>query len=226
MKILNTEKEDYHVHSLNFSDGMSTVDEIVRFAGELGMSKIVFADHSQASLEKEGLPKISIRSIVKDKRWRNVYNKVEVVFGVEADLLNEKGDVCFHIQGAEGDFLILSYHEKTYPGDKKKLTQAFVNAIERYHEKIDCIGHLYVYLEGAELDADKVIEAANKYNIPFELNCRYIASGKDKADTGVLKTMLSKARSIYVNSDAHTLNELRDLRKEGFKFLKENGFLK
>lgn len=37
--------------------------------------------------------------------------------------------------------------------------------------------------------------------------------------------MLSKADSIYVTSDAHTLYELKALRKIGFEFLKENGFM-
>ena len=33
MEIINFANEDYHVNSLNFFDGMSTVDEIVKFAG-------------------------------------------------------------------------------------------------------------------------------------------------------------------------------------------------
>lgn len=170
MKILNTEKEDYHVHSLNYSDGMNIVDEIVRFAGELGMKKIVFADHSQIINEKEGKPLISYRSMA--LRWKNVYNDVEVIFGVEADLLNEKGDICTDIQGVEGDFIILSYHKRIYSGDKQKLTQAFINAIEKHHEIIDAIGH--IYLDCENIDVVKVVETANKYKIPLELNCRYL----------------------------------------------------
>ena len=35
MKILNDEFSDYHIHSSTFSDGLATVEEIVRFAGEM-----------------------------------------------------------------------------------------------------------------------------------------------------------------------------------------------
>ena len=223
MKILNTEKEDYHVHSFNYSDGISTVNEMVRFAGELGMKKLVFADHSQAALQRAGYPRKAGRTII--RRWRNVFNDVEVVFGVEADLLNEEGDICEHIQGVKGDFIILSYHEEVYSGDKQKLTQAFINAIRRYHEDIDCIGHIYTFIENTNTDVNKIIGNANKHNIPFELNCRYIDTGRHRADMSILKLMLSKAKSIYVNSDAHTLYELKVLRKKGFEYLKANGFL-
>ena len=34
MKIINLGAEDYHMHSLNYSDGMNTVDEIVKSAGD------------------------------------------------------------------------------------------------------------------------------------------------------------------------------------------------
>ena len=53
VKVLNTIYEDYHIHSLNYSDGMNTVDEIVQYAGKIGMKKIIITDHSQAVIDKE-----------------------------------------------------------------------------------------------------------------------------------------------------------------------------
>ncbi|HJX05255.1 MAG TPA: PHP domain-containing protein [Candidatus Nanoarchaeia archaeon] len=223
--ILNTEQEDYHMHSFNYSDGLATIDEMARFAGELGMKKIVITDHAQTTFEREGYFKKSSRRLIKEKRWKNVYNNVEVSFGVEADLLNEQGDICADIQGIRmpGEFIILSYHENTYNGDKEKVTEAFINAIEKHHKIISCIGHLYLDCE--KIDLAKVVEQANKFRIPLELNCRYLVSGRPDVDMNALKLMLDQADSIYVNSDAHTLWELKELRKGGFKFLKENGFL-
>ena len=34
-KIINLDNRDYHMHSMNFSDGFNTVDEMVKFAGEI-----------------------------------------------------------------------------------------------------------------------------------------------------------------------------------------------
>lgn len=218
VKIINTEKEDYHVHSMNYSDGFNTVDEIAVFAGKIGMKKIVITDHSQAMLDAWGFARKSFRALA--KRWKNVHNDVEVLFGVEADLLNEEGDICDHIDNKPGEFLILSYHHDVYPGDKTKLTQAFVKAIERHHERINMIGHLHIT---KDVDLDSVIDVANKYDIPLEFNCKYI--DQKHSDPEAIKKIISKAKSIYVNGDCHNLHDLANARKEGFKFLKENGFI-
>ncbi len=95
MKILNTLYEDYHVHSLNYSDGMNTIDEVVKFAWESGMKKLVFTDYSQFVLDKNHIGFKNRRSHI--TRWKNVFNDVDVLFGVEWDLMNESGECCFDI---------------------------------------------------------------------------------------------------------------------------------
>ncbi len=218
VKILNTEKEDYHVHSFTFSDGFNTIDEIAKYAGEVGMKKIVITDHSQATLDHWGFSRKTFRGLI--YRWKNVYNDVDISFGVEADLMNEKGDICDHIDNRPGDFLILSYHHEVYKGDKKKITQAFLKAIERHHERIKMIGHLHIT---KEIDFDLIIAAANKYNLPLEINCKYFEPKYFNPEA--IKKIASSANSIYVNGDCHTLYDLANVRKIGFKFLKENGFI-
>ena len=217
MKILNPGQEDYHIHSITFSDGWNSVDEIVKYAGEIGMTRIAICDHSAALLKAEGLLKKTYRSPC--KRWQNVYNNVEVIFGVEADLLNESGDVCLEIDGIEGDFIILSYHEEVFKSDSKKIAEGFINALKRYHDKIDCIGHVCIGLE--EPDALKVIQTANGFNVPLELNAKYFVKYPDN-----WRVLLDNADRLYVNSDAHVLSDLRDARKEVFKLLKQMKYIK
>lgn len=52
MKILNLEGGDYHMHSSNFSDWSSIIDEIARYAGEIWLNEIAITDHSDATLAK------------------------------------------------------------------------------------------------------------------------------------------------------------------------------
>ncbi|MEI6671824.1 MAG: hypothetical protein WCL02_00190 [bacterium] len=59
--------------------------------------------------------------------------------GVEADLMDDEGNCCFDIQGKESDFSILSCHPECFKGDLKNITQAYINAIHKYHEKIKFI---------------------------------------------------------------------------------------
>lgn len=221
LKLLNTEKEDYHVHSLNYSDGLNTIDELTLYAGKFGMKKIVITDHSQATIDKYNLAFKGFRGTA--KRWKNVINKVEVSFGVEADILDEDGNVCFQIDGRESDFTILSLHPDIFKGKFETVTDAIVKAITKHHEKINLIGHLYLEKYVNHIDMKKVVETANRYNIPVELNCKYL---KDMLNNDTkIKEMLMFANQIIVTSDAHTLYELKELRKIGFKYLKDNNFI-
>ena len=61
MQIVNPRGEDYHMHSLNFSDGLATINELVQFAGFLGLKKIAITDHSRDATNKLGFNRKSIR---------------------------------------------------------------------------------------------------------------------------------------------------------------------
>lgn len=216
MQILNTEKEDYHLHSVTFSDGFNTIDEIVQFAGTIGMKEIVITDHSQAALDAHQYHKKTSRAII--QRWQNVFNDVSVKFGVEADLLNEDGDICDHISGHKADFLVLSYHRTVFKGDKSKVADAFVKALERHKDRINLIGH--VCLGQSVEDYMKVVETANALSIPAEINARYYLKDPDH-----WQAFLKNIRLTYINSDAHTLWELKNRRLDARKALKETGFI-
>lgn len=208
MKILNPGSSgDFHIHSANFSDGFCSIDELVAAAGELSYRKIAITDHSQALLDSYGMARKTHYDIISSGRWKNIHNEVEVIFGVEADLLNVDGDVCDNIQGVTPEFLILSAHEKAFNGDKSQIKSAYINAINRYGHLIKILGHLCTrrladYLN--EEDIIQIVDIANANGIAVELNCASLAYGK--TNIYLLKVMLDNARLVYVNSDAHTMN--------------------
>lgn len=221
VKVLNTINEDYHIHSLNYSDGMNTVDEIVQYAGKIGMKKIVITDHSQAEIDKEWLALRNRRTTI--KRWKNVHNDVEVVFGVEWDLLDEEGNCCFDIWGVDSDFCILSCHRWVYQWDLKNITQAYINAIHKYHDKIKFIGHICQKKTSEYLDVETIVKVLNQYQIPIEINCSYLL--KDWTDLEKLEKILSLIEAgVYVNSDLHVLNDFHNMQL-GFDYLKGKFFI-
>lgn len=219
MKIINLGPEDYHIHSINFSDGFNTIDEIVVYAGEIGLSRIAITDHNQVCLDRLGFKKETSRSIT--KRWENVHNNVKVSFGVEGDLLNEEGDICDHIQGMAPKLVILSAHPDIYQSPNDTITKGYINAIKRHPEKIHFIGHLCSKDFSGLVDINKVIKAANDYGVALEINGSGLMNRKTDMDN--LRILLEKADRVYVNSDAHTLNALRDARKRVFDYLRKEG---
>ncbi len=221
MKVLNTIHEDYHIHSLNYSDGMNTIDEIVQYAGKIWLKKIAITDHSQAEIDAEKLAFRNRRSTI--KRRKNVHNDVEVIFGVEWDLLDEEGNCCFDIQGKESDFCILVVHKDIYTWNWENITQAYINAIHKYHKKIKFIGHICQEFSSKYLDVDAVVKVLNQYNIPIEINCSYLK--KNGTDLEKLDKFLSLIEAgVYINSDLHVLNDFHN-RQLGFDYLKSKWFI-
>ena len=218
MHLVNNEFEDFHMHSVTFSDGLNSIDEIVKFAGDIGLKKIAITDHCQAYLDKRGFVKKTSYGII--RRWQNVHNDVEVIFGIECDILNEAGDVSMDIQGITPDFLLLSSHPGSpYSGDPAKITAAYLNAIERFSDKISFLAHpCSIYYEKF-IKIEPIIELCNKYEIPMELNCANLAN--KRTNIGNLRTMLKRCDQIYINSDGHTLYEIQHVRKPGFKFIED-----
>lgn len=116
VKVFNTIHEDYHMHSMNFSDGMNTIDEIIQYANKIWLTKIIITDHSQWALDHANIT-LKNRRIHVLGRWKNIYNDVDISFGIEWDLINDNWDCCFDIQGVESDFCILSCHAENYKGN-------------------------------------------------------------------------------------------------------------
>jgi len=212
MTILNGPDEDLHIHSMNYSDGLCTIEEIVRLAGEIGLSRIAITDHSQAMLDHYGMARKCVRAGL--ERWKNVWNEVEVVFGVECDLLDEKGRICDEIDGKSSDFLILSYHKDMYEGDRSRVAEGFVAALRS--RRFEFVGHVCVDLDpGSSL---AVIGEANRLGVPLELNATYYLKSPGSWDI-----LFDNAERIYLNSDSHNLYELKHQRRMARELMASEG---
>jgi DNA polymerase (family 10) len=225
-KIINLDARDYHIHTSTFSDGLNSIEEIVQFAGKIWLTEIAITDHSQVSLDRFTKDEWFYRSGA--RRWlknrRNMHNDVNVIFGVEWDLLNEQWDVCFDIQKMESQFSILAAHSDIYQGDPTTITDATIRAIERHHEKIKFIAHP---CNNADFwryyDIERLAKSANRYNIPLELNGKNL--WEEQMNIEKLHILLESANQIYINSDAHTLYQLQECRKCAIDFLRDNKYI-
>jgi histidinol phosphatase-like PHP family hydrolase len=81
-RIINDPYSDYHIHSV-LSDGTATIEEIVQYAGKIGMKEIAITDHSDFMVEilKERcglMPSGGARYALNSRE--NVHNEVKVIF--------------------------------------------------------------------------------------------------------------------------------------------------
>jgi histidinol phosphatase-like PHP family hydrolase len=219
IKILNPDlTEDYHIHSSNFSDGYSSISEIIQQAGELGLKKIVITDHAHL-----GRTPLEPRELILN--FKNTYNDVDVSFGIEADILNEKGDITTTLGGISSDFIIVSFHPLKYMDDPSTLTQAYINVIKRHHDIIFCIGHLHMgnfpWGDVPEFDVKKVIQTANEYGVPIEINASYLGvKGRKKC----IDLIWELADIVVLNTDSHSIENMKDRHELLKQFLKERNY--
>jgi hypothetical protein len=104
----------------------------------------------------------------------------------------------------------------------ENITQAYINAIHKHHDKIKFIGHIDKKNTSQYLDVKALAKVLNQYHIPVELNCSNLFTGR--SDTEKMKEMLSLIEAgVYINSDMHTFNDFNE-RQAGFDYLKEKGF--
>ena len=218
--IINDPYSDYHIHSM-FSDGCATIEEIVQFAWKIWMKEIAITDHSDKAIESE-IKHAWIRpswwarfAII---NWReNIWNDTKVIFWVECDVLNENWDVCFEIQKKVHDFNILSIHHHIYESSNESAEKWLLTAIERYHDKISCIWHPYKQWFAEYMDMAPIVDLCNNYDIPIEFN-RSTFDRKNYVEDKLIY-VLKNTKRIYVNSDAHNLARIKQLRKSCYDFL-------
>jgi histidinol phosphatase-like PHP family hydrolase len=217
---------DLHTHTFTFSDGMNSVDEMVVAAGLAGLKRMALTDHSLAHQRHYGL---QIKTLGANRwRWRNIHNDVKVLWGVEADIISEDGEVCFESPYLGDEVVILSLHEAVYSGsngtDLREVTKAYVMALEKYHERITSLGHICAKGTSEYLDVPRVLEVARNYGIYPELNCANLVFGK--TDLKKLDILLRESPKIHLNSDAHNVGEMQGtLRRAGFEYLRAQGLI-
>ena len=236
MQILNFPDEDHHMHTLNFSDGIDTINAMVEYAGRIGLRVITITDHAQATLDYYRSRGFSFPHSDRwaARRYNNPFdNGVEVRFGLEADLLDETGKICDSVgepshynkerdrEKDKEEPLILSAHKVAYQGDPKKVTQGLIKAMAQNRARIIAVGHPDSLWDFADvMQVRDLCTAANDLAIPIEFNAKNFFHGN--YDRRQLEMILTYANTIMVNSDAHSLADL-NTRAKAFQYLTEKG---
>ncbi len=211
---------DYHSHTSDWSDGENTVEEMISKAESIGLERLMITDH--CTIEEKNMYSLGRNGARRDPSARNINdNGTNLIlgFGVEADILDEEGNIRSDIQERYFDFIILSLHGSAYTGDPRKVTEGFINAMKKYPIRI--IGHPYdFHLD--PMNVGQIVKCANKFGIGVEFNCKSVLSGNANMD-GVM-TVLDKSEKLYFTTDAHSVDALEEDRRRGLQFLKDEGF--
>jgi putative hydrolase len=209
---------DYHTHTV-YSHGRGSIEDNVRAALDKGLKIIGITDHGPGHffIGIRGVP--AFRRMQKEiQKMRYKYPEIEILFGVEANIVDTDGtiDVPLPIM-RELDILLVGYHKMVMPRSiaaavigaknfiagwtghaseelRRKNTAAITAAVRRY--PIDAITH-----PGLQVDIDtaELAHVCAEYGTALEINSSY---GKEL--DGYIKTALATDARLVINSDAHT----------------------
>ena len=213
-------KADYHIHSTYSKNrhGKSSIEEIAERAYELGLEEIAITDHGPAHY-LFGIKRNLIseaKNIVVETRKK--YPNLKILYGVEANILDYKGNtdidneilkhcdiiLCgFHLAAlfsTSNDFWNFIVKNKFAKNNKnlydemvEKNTQAIINAMNKY--KIDILTHPG---DKIPVNIDKIAQAAEKTNTMLEINNSHGHLNKDEIITASKYNV-----QFVINSDSH-----------------------
>ncbi|ADY73188.1 PHP domain protein [Desulfurobacterium thermolithotrophum DSM 11699] len=165
-------KGDLHIHS-NWSDGVSTIEEIALKALKMGYKYIAITDHSKSLKVANGLSEEDVlrRNEEIDKLNEKFKGKIRILKGMEVDILPD-GSLDYDNEIlSQLDFVVAAIHSRFTQDNTERIIKAmenpYVNAIAHP------TGRLIGQREGYPLDIEAIMKKAAETGTALEVNAYY-----------------------------------------------------
>ncbi len=217
---------DYHTHTRysRHGHGKGSILDNARIAYQKGLRQIAITDHGFNQVTF-GVRRTDIPQVKIDIEEAKEQYPIDILLGVEANLISSQGDIDIVPEDYENlDLVALGFH-KLVKGKSKKSTfsfvlknlfcslihhtskkqreintNAYINAMRKYD--IDILTHLN---HDCVVDVEKVARVAKETNTLIELNGKRLGM----SDEEILKCYNLGCKFV-VGSDAHTPNKVGD----------------
>jgi DNA polymerase (family 10) len=193
---------ELHTHS-TWSDGRYTIAEMVHAALDRGYQVMAVTDHSGSLGIAGGLSVDELWNQREEiERVREQFGEaITILHGTEVEIKAD-GSLDFPDEVlADLDIVVASLHTSLRQ-PREKITNRLLNAIRNPH--VDIIGHptgrLFPDREGADLDMDRVLEAAAESGVALEINAH--PSRLDLEDI-YARRAIELGILLSINTDAH-----------------------
>jgi DNA polymerase (family 10) len=203
---------DLHAHT-NYSDGRSSIEEMVERAAQLGYEYIALTDHSPSARIARGLEldrlqeKIEELEEVRKKRGRR---KPRILLGAEVDILPD-GKLDYPDDVLRRFEVVTASVHASFKQSRDRMTGRLVDAIANPYVHI--LGHPTTRLIGSrapvEFDFEKVVRAAVETGTALEVNGSPLRL--DLTDT-MARAAIEAGAVLAINSDAHSAAQLELIR--------------
>jgi DNA polymerase (family 10) len=199
-------KGDLHAHS-TWSDGGSSIEEIVIKARELGYEYIAITDHSQGLKIAGGLNARELDLKRKDiKKLNKKYKDIKILFGSEVDI-DSDGNLDYPDSVLrEMDVVIAAIHAG-FKQSSASITKRIIKACQNKYISIIAhpTGRLWGSRDAYDMNFEEVFKAAKDTNTALEIN-----SFPQRLDLNDVNSRMAKEAGvkIVINTDSHVAEHL------------------
>ncbi len=196
----------FHCHT-TYSDGTSTLAEMVTAAKKRGWEYLGIADHSKVVAYARGLTEDRVREQMKEIDALNAADStLRVLKGTECDIL-VNGDLDWSDRVmAAFDYVVASVHSG-FSMSEHEMTRRIIKALKNKY--VTMLGHptgrVLLSREGYPVNMVEVIQAAADYGKAIEINGH---PNRLDLDWRLCKYAKEKGVTIAINPDAHNVNGL------------------
>jgi DNA polymerase (family 10) len=200
-------KGDLHVHT-NWSDGVSSIEEMVEAAQNLGYSYMTICDHSESLKIAGGLPgKKLLEQVNKIRKLNDELKNFYVFSSLECDIRsNGKLDIKAEIED-KMDYITASVHSG-FNMNEDEMTQRIISAFE--HKKVKVFAHptgrLLQRRDPYKVNIETLLDSAKENDVILEINS--FPDRLDLNDTNV-KYAKEKGNKFVISTDSHNILHLQ-----------------
>lgn len=203
-------KGDLHVHS-TWSDGGSSIEEVVLKARKLKYEYIAITDHSQGLKIAGGLDKKELAAKRREiERLSRKYKDIEVLFGAEVDI-DSDGNLDYPDNILKDMDVVIGAVHSGFKQSKEKLTKRIVKACQNKYVNIIAhpTGKLWGAREAYELDFEELFKVCKETGTILEIN-----SFPQRLDLNDVHCRMAKDFGVrlVINTDAHIADQLEMMR--------------
>jgi DNA polymerase (family X) len=203
---------DLHMHS-TWSDGRSSIEEMVEACAARGYEYMVISDHSKALSMVNGLDAYRLRL-----QWKEIdairarHPEIRILRAMEVDVL---GDGALDLEDellAGLDLVLISLHSRfDLPAEQQ--TARVLKALEHPEVNVFChpTARLINRRKPVEMDLERILRRAAELGVAVEHN-----SSPNRLDLKDIHLKLAKELGckVVINTDSHRIREL-DLMRYG-----------
>ncbi|MEK6835974.1 MAG: DNA polymerase/3'-5' exonuclease PolX [Nanoarchaeota archaeon] len=203
----NSIKGDLHVHS-NYSDGRSSIIEMVQGARKLNYKYVAITDHSKARAIAHGLNEDRVLKQIKEiQKLRKKFKDIYIFTGTEVDIksngeLDLGEDVLKKL-----DIVIGSIHSG-FKQNKEEMTKRLIKAFDTGLIKI--FGHpttrIINFRPEIQFDFNKIFGYCSENNIALEIDS--FPNRLDLKDLYVREAIKNNVK-IIIDSDSHSIDHFK-----------------